>query len=213
MLELHVVEKRPEMLRRDFQILEHSFADRHARNHDDEFLEPVLPAQLENRPQIHIRLPRARLHFDGVMRAPAARRRIGPQPRLYFLSQVQIVPLLHRPQILQHLRFTEEQPVAHAELRPRLTGEKLRVHRLKNHRVIRLLQRLTVEQLHHRIHGIELIFLLRIELNLHGVSFHSGCSRQCSGSPIEGSGIRGYSSNRAKTRLRHWLVWATRPSQ
>ena len=82
-LRLHIVVERAEVVARYFQILQHALADCHAGNHDDELLEAILAVEFEDRAQVNIGLPRARLHLHRKMRAPVASRFIRPGPAFH----------------------------------------------------------------------------------------------------------------------------------
>ena len=70
-LERQVVVERAEVLGGDLDVLQHAFADGHARHHDDELLEAVAPRQLEDGAQIDVGLARAGLHLHREVRAEA----------------------------------------------------------------------------------------------------------------------------------------------
>lgn len=63
--------------------------------------------------------------------------------------------------------MVNELAVPDAQLRLRDAAEKLRVERLENGGIVRLVQRLAVEQVNDRVDRVDLVGLLGVELELH----------------------------------------------
>ena len=88
------------MVGRDLERLRDPLLDRHARHDDHELREPKPLVELEDRPEIDVRLPRPRLHLDGEVH------------RVERLARRQAVFELRLPQIGVELVGEEHEPVA-----------------------------------------------------------------------------------------------------
>lgn len=100
-------------------------------------------------PQIHVGLARTRLHLG---------REVHP---VELFGPFDAVARLHPTEVLQHKLFRQDELVAEAQLAQKLTGTGCRTDL-----ELPLRQRLTIEDVEHRVHGVYLILLLAIELDL-----------------------------------------------
>ena len=103
-IERRFLVKRLEMLFCHVDALENAFADRDARHDNDELLEAVGLAKLENRAEIDVRLAGAGLHFYREF------------PALQGRDFLDIVGFLNRMDILEDFIIRQIEPVAHAKL-------------------------------------------------------------------------------------------------
>ncbi len=97
--EFQIVIQHLEVFFGNFQILQHAFPDGHAGNHNDEFLEPVLPAQFENGTEINIRLAGAGLHLNRKV------------PPLQAINPVDAVPVLNGMNIFSRASLLSVRPL------------------------------------------------------------------------------------------------------
>ncbi len=104
-IEGHVVVQCFEVILGNLDALQYSFTDSYAGHDDNEFVEAVGPAQLEDSAQIDIGLARAGLHFD---------REIQP---LQSTDLLDIVGFLNPIHISQQGLFRQGQMIADTQLR------------------------------------------------------------------------------------------------
>ncbi|MCH7937253.1 MAG: hypothetical protein IH994_09205 [Proteobacteria bacterium] len=88
------------------------------------------------------------------------------------ICRINLVSLLHPLEIGQNRRFIENQIVAHSEF-----GEHVPTPGVKTDFVLTLSQRLSVENLHGGLNGVELVLLITVELNFQAASPY--CSWYC----------------------------------
>jgi len=145
-----VVIERGEVIARDFQALQHTLTDGHARHHDDEFLEALALVQLEDRAEIDIGFPGPGLHFDRKF------------PALQGRDPLDVVRLLDLVDIGEKLLVRQHQVVANA---PRCQQHASR-HGATNLET-GLAKRLPVEHVGDGVDRIELVGLGGIEFKIH----------------------------------------------
>ena len=83
---------------------------------------------------------------------------------------INLVALLDGAGVLPQQIVTQQQLISNPNLCLHLPGEEPGIPLLVHNRVFRLLQGLPVKDVHHGGHGIELVLLLCVKLNLHCLS-------------------------------------------
>ena len=138
--------------------LVHALLDRYRRHDDDELRETVAFVQLENRPQVDIRLPRTRLHLHGKV------------PGIQGHGGRQAVAELDGLQVIEDFLIEQGQPVADAEVAFGESEPRLGLRRVSRDGELGPADLLPAEQIAHRLNCLELEVEIGFEVEFHGGS-------------------------------------------